>query len=111
VLAGTDDGGIDEEFFQVGVTLQGFRDPAPDAVCFPAGEPDICRVPVPWFLWQVPLGATCPGQVQYRFDKPSIVRRSPTSIRGFPWQQIRNPCPLSITQHAPIHVQRPNPRM
>ena len=46
MLVGSDNGRVDEKFFQIGVAAQRFGNAIPDSVCFPAGEADIHRVPV-----------------------------------------------------------------
>lgn len=67
------------------IALAGGQDQA-DGI---AGEADIYRVPVALFLRQVAPRTAGPCHVPNSLDKPSVICRSPTSIRRFAGQHIR----------------------
>jgi hypothetical protein len=75
VLVGTNDCGIDEQFFQISIPLEPLGDAMPDTIRFPTGEADTCRVPAAQFFRQVTPGTARARHVQHGFDEPPVVCR------------------------------------
>ena len=61
MLVGTNNRGIHEQLFQIGIPLERFSNPTPYTAHFPAGESDIYGVPVPKLTGQIPPWAPCAG--------------------------------------------------
>ena len=81
MLVGTDDGRVNEQFFEVGIALQRFGDTMPNAVPFPTRKTDIHRMPVAQFLRQISPRRSRSREVQNGFNKLPVICCPTTFIR------------------------------
>jgi len=86
MLVGTNDGGIDEQLFHVGIATQHVGHALPDAAVTPTGEANICAMPVAQFARQISPRTACAQNPENRLDEETVVSRRTAWIAGLAWQ-------------------------
>src|SRR5262245_43031902 len=84
MLMGAHNRRIDKEVARHGAIrrLEVLPESAPDPTPFPTAKAVVHRVPASKILRQVAPGQSCPGAIQYRFDKQAITEHwRPASAR------------------------------
>lgn len=67
---GSDDGGVDKDFFEVGVGGQRGEKAFPEARICPVGKVFVSGMPMAELAWQIARGHAGAGDVEHRFDEP-----------------------------------------
>ena len=103
MLVGPHDGRVDEQVFHVGICAQYVGHALPDAAVAPAGEANVCAMPVAQFARQVSPRTASAQYPENRLDEKTVVFRRAARIAGFARQKVFNTRPLVIPQHLSIH--------
>ncbi len=96
MLVGADDGGIDNDVFEIRIISQRFEKALPDTGSAPAVEPTPDRVPGTKVGWKIAPGTTGSGHVKHRLDEVPIVRSVPATIARLTWDPRSKARPLAI---------------
>ena len=98
MLMGTNNSGIDEQLFHVGIATQFIGHALPDAAVTPTGKANVGAVPVAELTRQIPPGAAGTQHPKNRFDEEAVIFGSAARITGLAWQEVFNTRPLVISQ-------------
>src|SRR3954469_14659382 len=101
-----DDGGVDQDVFQVGLVRDGVEQPLPDLRLHPVAKAGEDAVPVPEQGRQITPRTAGALNPQHRLDKQAIVLAAASGVARLAqttWFHLR---PLGVRQHKAVHPRR-----
>src|SRR5258705_1558470 len=103
MLMGSDDGGIDDQIFEVRIIGHHPKDALPNTLEAPSTEAPEYAVPVPEHFREVSPRRPGPHDPQYAFNEHPVVSAGRPLLVGPTYDQRRHPLPRRVTQNQTIH--------
>src|SRR5438445_178014 len=98
-----DDGGIDDQIFEVRIIGHRLEDAPLDALDAPSTEASEHAVPIPKRLWKIPPRRTRTHNPQHTFHEHPIVAPGGAFLVRPTYDQRRHPLPRRVAQNQPVH--------
>src|ERR1700687_1038081 len=98
-----DDGGIDDQIFQVRIIGHRLEDPPPDTLDAPSTEAPEYAVPIPKRLRKTPHGRPRTHDPQPALHEHPVVASGGAFLVRSTYDQRRHPLPRRVAQNQPLH--------
>lgn len=102
MLVGADDGGIDDQIFEVGIIGQTGEHPLPSAFCTPSAETAESAVPIAEFRGQIAPRRARANDPEHRFNKHPVVAARGAALAVRSDDRLTNTRPMIVAQHKPV---------
>src|SRR6266481_8703704 len=103
VLVGSDDGGIDDQIFEVRVIGHRLEDPPPNTLDAPSTEAPEHAVPIPERFRKITPGRARTDDPKHTFHEHPVVASGGAFLVRPPYNQRRHPLPRRVAQNQPLH--------
>ena len=106
MLMRPDDGGINDQVFEVRIIGHRLKDPPPDTLDAPSTEAAEHAVPIPERLWKITPGRPCTHNPKHAFDEHTVITPGRTLLVRSTDNQRRHSLPRRIAQYQTVfHTQ------
>jgi len=103
MLMSPDDGGIDDQIFEVRIIGHRLEDAIPDALDAPSAEAPEYTVPIAKRFGKITPRRACAYNPKHALHEHPIIASSGTLLVRPTYDQRRYPLPRSVAQNQPIH--------
>src|ERR1700757_5362736 len=103
VLMRPNDGGIDDQIFEVRIIGHRLEYPPPNTLDAPSTEAPEHAVPIPKHLWKITPGRAGSHDPQHALHEHPIVAPSGALLVGATYDQRRHPLPSCVAQYQTVH--------